>query len=90
MRRGGTCVASGGREHTRIRKGQSVIEGEQGAAERNPSLQEDAELATLKKRGKNSPWENQTFHSLVNCLVPMQPPKLIATLLQPVIQLYLV
>lgn len=49
MRRGGTCVESDGGEQTRIRKGQSLLEGEQGAAEMKPSLQEDTKLATLKK-----------------------------------------
>lgn len=52
MRRGGTCVASDRGEQTRIRKGRSLLEREQGAAGMNPSLQDDAELATLKKRDK--------------------------------------
>lgn len=43
---------SDGGEQTRIRKGQSLLEGEQGAAEMNPSLREDTELATLQKGGK--------------------------------------
>ena len=43
---------SDGGEQTRIRKGQSLLEGEQGAAEMSPSLEEDAELATLKKGGE--------------------------------------
>lgn len=44
-------MSSGG-EQTRIREGQSLLEGEQGAAKMNPSLWEDAKLATLKKVGR--------------------------------------
>lgn len=47
MHRGGTCVASDGGEQTRIRKGQSLLEGEQGAGEMKPL--QDTELAALNK-----------------------------------------
>lgn len=40
---------SDGGEQTRIRKGQSLLEREQGAAEISPSLWEDTELAAVKK-----------------------------------------